>query len=606
MLPVVGILASIGVLLGLVFAGSEAKLAPGVRIAGIDVGGMRVDDARALLEGRAAKVANIPVTFTAEGHSWRVKPAQLGVEADWRAAVEAAQREGAGVGPLRGFKRLEVRFFGVQIEPRTQVYEGALKYELGRIARVVDAAPREASLRLRGLRPEVVPARTGRVLDRPAAMHAIVDALIGFSRAPVALPVRIQPPSVTADDLAPAAAQVRTALSAPVRLALGPTRWRLPRWRLAGLLELPHGGTSTVRIGGPGADHYFARLEKTVDRKPRDADFAVSGDGVRIVPDAPGLALDAPTTARALLAAALSPTNRVARLAVETAPAKRTTADARTMGITTRVSSYETIYGGDPNRIHNVQLVAHLVDKTLIAPGATFSFNGTTGERTADKGFLEAPVIINGELQTGLGGGICQVSTTVFNSAFEAGLKITERTNHALYISHYPLGRDATVNYPDLDLKFVNDTPHWLLLRTFVGSSSLVVNLYGAPLHRRVESSASPLVDTGPPPIKRTPDPTLEKGQTIVEDYGQPSRSTSVHRKVYAADGSLLHDDTWYSSYRSEPKLVRVGTKPKPKPPPTTTTTTTTDTTKTTTTGPAETTPTTTDTVPTSTAPVVP
>ncbi len=125
------------------------------------------------------------------------------------------------------------------------------------------------------------------------------------------------------------------------------------------------------------------------------------------------------------------------------------------MGITGTVGGYETFYGGDPNRIHNVQLVAHLVDGKLIAPGATFSFNGATGERSAEKGFLEAPVIINGELQTGLGGGVCQVSTTVFNAAYEAGLPITARTNHALYISHYPLGRDATVNYPDIDLKFV-------------------------------------------------------------------------------------------------------------------------------------------------------
>src|SRR5476649_1880257 len=158
------------------------------------------------------------------------------------------------------------------------------------------------------------------------------------------------------------------------------------------------------------------------------------------------------------------------------------------MGITGSVGTYETIYGGIANRIHNVQLVAKLVDRKLIAPGATFSFNQATGARTAAQGFLEAPVIINGEVQTGLGGGICQVSTTVFNAAYEAGLPITARTNHALYISHYPLGRDATVNYPDIDLKFVNNTSHWLLLRTFVGSSSLTVALYGTPQHRRVET----------------------------------------------------------------------------------------------------------------------
>src|SRR5205085_11699626 len=139
-----------------------------------------------------------------------------------------------------------------------------------------------------------------------------------------------------------------------------------------------------------------------------------------------------------------------------------------------------------------------------------------------------APVIINGELKTGLGGGVCQVSTTVFNAAYEAGLRITDRTNHALYISHYPQGRDATVNYPNVDLKFVNDTGRWLLLRTFVGSSDLTVALYGTPTNRRVESSTSPLVETGAPPVKRVVDPALKAGETVVADYGQPSRSTSV------------------------------------------------------------------------------
>jgi vancomycin resistance protein YoaR len=279
------------------------------------------------------------------------------------------------------------------------------------------------------------------------------------------------------------------------------------------------------------------------------------------------VAIDVPVTAAAILAAATSPGERVARLAVTTSTPKRSTAEAKAMGITGLVGSYTTIYGGEANRLHNVRLVAQLVDNHLIAPGATFSFNATTGERTADKGFVEAPVIINGELQTGLGGGVCQVSTTVFNAAFEAGLPIESRTNHALYISHYPLGRDATVNYPDTDLKFRNDTDHWMLLRTFVGSSALTVGLYGAPQHRRIETETAPLRVTGPPAVERTKDPTLPKGTTEVDDPGEPSRATSVRRTVYAADGTLLYDTTWYSSYVSEPKLVRVGTKvPEPKP----------------------------------------
>ena len=272
-------------------------------------------------------------------------------------------------------------------------------------------------------------------------------------------------------------------------------------------------------------------------------------------------------TTRNLMAGLLSTTNRRAELRVTSVAPERTTRDAKAMGITGLVGAYQTFYGGIANRIHNVQLVAGLIDDHYIAPGAEFSFNDTTGERNEDKGFREAPVIINGELETGLGGGVCQVSTTAFNAAFEAGLSITERTNHALYIDHYPQGRDATVNYPDLDLKFVNDTGHWLWLRTYVSSSSLTVALYGTPQNRRVEAEVSPLVETGAPKVKHIADPNMFVGQTGLEEAGQPSRSTSVRRRVFDSSGKLMYDHTWYSSYQSEPRVVRYGTKPLPPPP---------------------------------------
>ena len=573
-----GLLVLVSVAIGLLFAGSPTRIAAGVRVAGVNVGGLSAEDARALLQRRAGALLRVPVAFTAGGHSFRVTPDSLGVAVDWRAAVSEARREGDGLGPLRGFKRLDVRFFGADVTPRPRVFRGALELELARIAKVVDRRHREPALRLRGVRPVLVRGSEGRVLDRALASGIIVRSLASFDRGrPIALPVRIDRPTLTAAALAPAARQTRRALAAPVRLTLGPTRFKLPRWRVAQLLELPADGRRTLRIGGPAADAWLRRLAKQVGRPPVDAGFAVDGSRVRVTPAQPGLTLDAAATARALLRAAVRPLNRVAPIAVAETPAKLSTQEARAMGITGRVSAYTTYFGGVPNRIHNVQLVARLVDGKLIGPGETFSFNGTTGERSAAKGFLEAPVIVNGELQTGLGGGVCQVSTTVFNAAYEAGLKITERTNHALYISHYPQGRDATVNYPDVDLKFVNDTEHWLLLRTFVGSSQLTVGLYGAPLHRRVESTVAPLVETGAPPVKKTVDPSLEPGDVVVDNYGSPSRSTSVHRKVYDASGRLLYDDVWYSSYRAEPKLVRVAPKkPKKAKPGATTTTPTT------------------------------
>jgi vancomycin resistance protein YoaR len=569
-----------GIVLGLVFAGSPTKIANGVRVDGIDIGGFEAKDARALLERKAAALAEQPIVFLAAGHRFSIRPNELGVQSDWKAAIDSAQRQGDGFGPLRGFKRLDVDFFGADVTPPTTVLTGALEYELNQIAETVDRLPRNASIVRRGLSIVVTPARAGVELDRTAAAQMLVERLSSLNRSsvPVQLPLRMTRPRVRAPELARAAAQARVVLSAPVKLELGPTRWVVKPARLAQLLELPSGRQTTLHIGGQAAEEWLTRLGSRVETPPRDATWAVNGPHVRLVPAKPGLQLDAVRSAQAVLQAALRPRLRVAHLVVEESPAKRTTAKAEAMGVNALVSSYTTIYGGVPNRIHNVQLVAHLVDDKLIAPGETFSFNKTTGQRNASKGFLVAPVIVNGELTTGLGGGVCQVSTTVFNTAFEAGVKITDRTNHALYISHYPQGRDATVDYPDVDLKFVNDTSHWLLLRTFVGPSSLTVSLYGTPTGRRVVSTTGPLVVHGKAPVKKTVDPTLKPGETVIDDPGEPAMTTSVTRDVYSADGKLLYHDVWFSSYRSSPELVRVGPKkkhPKPKKPKSATTTTT-------------------------------
>jgi vancomycin resistance protein YoaR len=566
--------AAITIGLGLVFAGSPDRLASGTRIAGIDVGGLTPAEARRLLEQRSERVSRVPVVFSAGTRRFSLTPKQLGVEVDWATAVRNAREHGDGFGFVRGYRRLELEFFPQDLVPPTRAYDAALTYELALLAKAVGRPHREARLVRRGLHISMVAGRTGRSLDKQEAREVIVHALASFSRdSVVGLPVRVDAPRVTVATLTGAQRTASRIIAAPVTLIAGPTRFKVPRWRLAKILDL-----STMRLAGPAADAYFARLEKAVDTNPKDADFAITAGGqAHVVPSHPGLALDVPRSAARILAAATKVANRTATLVLAEQQPKRTTADAQAMGITGTVGSYETFYGGIANRIHNVQLVAHLVDRKFIAPGETFSFNGTTGERSAAKGFLEAPVIVNGEVQTGLGGGVCQVSTTVFNAAYEAGLPITSRTNHALYISHYPLGRDATVDYPGVDLKFVNDTKHWLLLRTFVGSSSLTVGLYGTPQHRRVETTTAPLRVVAPPPLKKTIDATLKPGQVVVDSFGVPAQATSVERKVYDPSGKLLSDATWFSSYRAEPKIVRIGPKKakEPKKPVTTTTTTT-------------------------------
>jgi vancomycin resistance protein YoaR len=591
-LVAVGLIAAIAIALGLAFAGSKAKLADGVHIAGVDVGGLTPGEARTVLESRFEERRDDPVTFRAAGRDFHLTPAQLGVEVDWAAAVEAARREGEGFGPVRGLRRISTRIFGSEVLPRTQVYNRALTYVLGEFAKDVDKPARDAAIRYDGVQPVTVPEADGRQLDRPSAAEIVVRALASLTRSPVDLPLRVATSRVTEDDLDDALDDAKLAVSGPVRVDLGKARWRLKRARLAALIQLPGDGRTELAFAGAKAEQLLDRLARRIDRPPQNATWKVRADGsVRVVAAKVGRTLDRSATSDAILAAALSADNRLASIRARTQAPVRSTAEAEAMGIKTTLAVYSTYYAGSADRIHNLQLAVSLLDGTLVPPGGTFSLNDAVGERTEARGFRVAPVIVGGEYEEAVGGGTSQVATTIFNAAWEAGLKISERNPHALYIARYPAGRDATVNYPNLDLKFVNDTKRWILVRSWSGATGIAVGLYGAPINRRVVSEAGPLVTRGPVPVEQEPDPELLRGERVIEEYGAPPRSIVVTRKVYLPSGRLLYDETWSTYYRGENRLVRVGTRapePPPPPPPTTATTTTTTTTTTETTPPPD------------------
>ena len=564
----VGVLA---LLVGLVYAGSSRTLAEGTHVAGVDVGGVSTDAAVSLLDAQFEALSAEPVSFAAGDATFAFAANQLAVEPDWRAAVVAAGRAGDGFGPIRGLRRLHTRFFGAEVLPRLAASDAALEFALDGIAKQVNRDARSAALVRRGLRIETVPEQAGSRLQRDAAAEVIVRTLGRLDRpnGAVALPVVMTSPKVSAEMLVPVESRARAVVQAPVTVK-GPGRsWRLPRRRLASLLDLPNGGATRIAFAGAAADAYFRTLSQQVGTPARDAGFAVSGESVQIVPARDGLELDVPATAHALLRAALRPANRVARLQVARAVPERTTAEVLAMGIDQRMSSYKTYYSGTPDRITNLQLGVQELDGTLVAPGDTFSLNQAIGERTQERGFRPAPVIIGTEFAEEVGGGTSQVATTMFNAAWEAGLRISERNPHSLYISRYQLGRDATVYWPSLDLKFVNDTKSWVLVKGFAESDGISVAIYGGE-DRRVDSSPGTLTVTGKIPVERVKDPKLAKGTSVVEQEGSAPSRTSVTRKVYAANGDLIHDETWTTSYKGETRIVRVGTKvdkPKPKTP---------------------------------------
>ncbi|MBP7875648.1 VanW family protein [Candidatus Woesebacteria bacterium] len=241
----------------------------------------------------------------------------------------------------------------------------------------------------------------------------------------------------------------------------------------------------------------------------------------------------------------------------ETPPTK-SLGELNTLGIQERIGFGDSYYAHSiPNRIHNVKITAERVDNTLIAPGSEFSFNKTLGDVSAATGYKSAYVIKNGKTELGDGGGVCQVSTTVFRAALDAGLAITKRLAHSYRVSYYELDRkpgvDATVYAGDVDFRFVNDTPNYILLHTVSDSENtyMYVEFYGTSDGRHTEVVDHKTWDARPAaPTQYYPDPTLPVGKLVQIDWSAPGIRASFTNVIYDKNNQEIRRDTYVSNYK--------------------------------------------------------
>jgi vancomycin resistance protein YoaR len=284
-------------------------------------------------------------------------------------------------------------------------------------------------------------------------------------------------------------------------------------------------------------------------RRAANARFVLDGTRVRIRPSRPGLAVDGRWVADSVAAATESAIPR-ASLRLKQVRADLTTGEAERLGIRERISTFTTDMGtSSSNRIHNVQLMADYIDGTIVRPGETFSFNESVGPRTAERGFREGQMIIGSLLLPSIGGGVCQTATTLFNNAFELGLPIVERHNHSFYISHYPMGRDATVSWGGPDFGFENDLESGILIKTSYTDSTLTFSFYGTDPKRRVVSATGERANWRSPKTTYALDPYAPRGSVrTVSGSNQAGFDVTVTRKVYER-GKLKRRDAFTSAY---------------------------------------------------------
>jgi vancomycin resistance protein YoaR len=276
-------------------------------------------------------------------------------------------------------------------------------------------------------------------------------------------------------------AAAEQALSGPLVLSRGEAQLAFAPADLAALLEVERAGADLELAVDPDRLDGLvdAELREHLESEPQDAEFEIAGDTVEIVPSTDGFRFDPERAAEQLVDVATGRGAREAELDGEAIAPAFTTADAEALGIVERVSSFTTHFQAGQSRVVNIHRIADLVNGVIIAPGDTFSVNGHVGRRTRDNGFVEGGAILHGEFVSAVGGGVSQFATTMYNAAYFGGYELVRYKAHSYYISRYPMGREATLNYPTVDLEIRNNSPYGLLIEATTTGSSVTVTTWG-------------------------------------------------------------------------------------------------------------------------------
>ncbi|WP_159885464.1 VanW family protein [Paenibacillus puerhi] len=236
----------------------------------------------------------------------------------------------------------------------------------------------------------------------------------------------------------------------------------------------------------------------------------------------------------------------------------------RAQGIVRSIGHFTTAYPPSPDggpgsaegRLHNVQSTAASLQDTLLAPGAVFDYAPFIKQTEEAFGYKEAPVIMNGKLVPGIGGGICQVSSTLYMAVLHAGLEIVERRNHSLPVSYIPLGQDATFATGHINFKFRNNTPHYVLIRTQADRKGLTVKLFGqtpADISYAVESRT---IEKLEPPTKFVHNPTLPRGKQVPITPGKPGYIVETYRIKKQNGREIGREKISRDTYSAQPNVI--------------------------------------------------
>ncbi|MCC6704317.1 MAG: VanW family protein, partial [Thermomicrobiales bacterium] len=491
----------------------NGKFYPGVVIAGVAIGGMTREEALIALEDRTGDFQQAAVTYVYEDRTWRFSASELGLTIDYEATLDEAWGHGREDGVTGRYEALLDR------RSRTLAFVGRMNEDkldsvLQEIAAELDLDPVDAVFTMDGTAIAISPEQTGRTLDVGVLRQLTVDGIGDLQPFTITLPVTVTAAAVTAADLEASRAEAARLVSRKVTLRYGDTRWTVDRDALARSIVVPRDTVNARPTLDPGTLVIILQsIADEIYRSPVNAEIGWNNGVQAITESREGRSVDLNQLAELVIEAAGKETGRIVQVPVDKIPPTIDSRNLDALGIAELMAEGSSSFAGSSEeRAINVEVSAQKVDHALIPPGGTLSFLQTVGDISVDAGFVEGKIIADGWYASDIGGGVCQVSTTVFRAALLAGLPFAEWHPHSFRVSFYELdgwaaGLDAAIYQPNhewewpLDLVITNPTDSWILLQMTTQDQVVRASLYGPKTGYQVELANVEFSDpTDPPP----------------------------------------------------------------------------------------------------------
>lgn len=579
-------LALLVLLGGLAIARSGTAL-PGTLVEGRDVGGLGRDDLRDAVQDLVTTRQDATVAVTAAGHEFDFTPGSEGYGADIEATVDVALA--AGRGGFLGLGGHVAATFGDQraVELQGAAVDQAIARFVTEVAETVDQPMHPGNVRVDpdSLEVRARSPRDGVDLDADGSIEALTQ-VVGLPDPPaIQFPAEITPTPTTRAALEDAVSRAERAVADGLVLTANGGSATLSPSEIARVLRTrEQDGRLTLVAHRETLAEVLEPDLPAVEVQPRDATFQVlsglrtfddQGNAtwaqtpadVDVVPGEDGH-LFAPEMAARQVGRLLDDGVREAELELKVTPPDLPTDEAEGLGIDNLIGTFTTYHSCCQNRVKNIHRMADLMRGQVLRPDESISINDHVGQRTIAKGFVADGAIFQGEIRDEVGGGVSQFATTMYNASFFAGVDIVDWRAHSLYISRYPLGREATLNYDSIDLEIRNNTDHGLYIHTSYTDTSITVSLFGDTDGRTVRAVMGSPYNYRDFDTRTRNNSDLPRGQRRVVQSGERGYQVTVQRVI--SGGGIDRTEKIVTTYQPKPTVIEIGTgdPPPPKPSP--------------------------------------